>query len=145
MHFQNERGFTLLEMLFVLMIVGVLSTIVLHFSFEKMQRHTYMKTIRQVELAIRVAQTMAMEEQRVIYCEVREGTNFVIRRDVFGEAVYEQPLPEGMQMQISTARGRIQFQASGNVSQIGRINFSIGDDYVFYTINLGKGRFLLYE
>lgn len=141
----NERGFTLLEMLLVLTIVSVLSTVVVHFSLEKIQQQTYKQTISQIELAIRMAQTMAMDEQRAIFCEVYDETKFVIRHEVYGKPLYEQSLPAGMRMQILTARGRIQFQGNGNVTQIGTINFYVGDHYFFYTINLGKGRLLLYE
>lgn len=141
----NERGFTLIEMLLVLTIVGVMTSAVLHFSFDQMQRQTYRKTTNQIELAIRMAQMMAMEGQHIIYCEVFNETKFIIRRRPFEEPYYTQDLPEGMKMHITTERGRLQFQPNGNVTQIGKIYFYLNEERLFYTINLGKGRFLLYE
>lgn len=141
----NERGFTLIEMLLVLVIVGVTSSIVLHISFTYMQHRTYTKTINQIELTVRMAQLLAMEEQRTVLCEVVGGNRFVVRGELGEENVFEQHLPEGMQMEISTARKRIRFQPSGNVTEIGKIIFYLNGERVFYTVNLGKGRFILYE
>ncbi|MER2106566.1 MAG: competence type IV pilus minor pilin ComGD [Solibacillus sp.] len=143
--FHNERGFTLIEMLLVLTIFSVITSAVLHFSFDQIQRQTYKKTTNQIELAIRMAQMMAREGQHVIYCEVFNETRFIIRRTPFDEPYYTQDLPEGMKMSITTERGRLQFQPSGNVTQMGKIYFFLNDERLFYTINLGKGRFLLYE
>lgn len=142
---RNERGFTLIEMLLVLVIVGVIVSAVLPLSVEQIQRHMHKKTMNQIELAIRMAQTMAMEEQTTVFCEVFRETRFVIKKSIVGEPIYEQNLPEGLQMEITTARGRIQFQPSGNVTQIGRLRFYTESEEVYYTINLGKGRFLLHE
>ncbi|MER2191137.1 MAG: competence type IV pilus minor pilin ComGD [Solibacillus sp.] len=141
----NERGFTLIEMLLVLTIVGVMTSAVLQVSFDQIQRQTYKKTTNQIELAIRMAQLMAMEGQQIIYCEVVNETQFIIRKRPFDEPYYTQDLPAGMKMRITTERGRLQFQPSGNVTQMGKIYFFLNDERLFYTINLGKGRFLLYE
>lgn len=94
---------------------------------------------------MRAAQTMAMAEQMVIYCEVELGRDFVIKKGPFEKPTYVYQIPEGMNIRISTKRGRIQFLPSGNVMEIGKIIFTIDGERVTYTINLGKGRFLLYE
>lgn len=142
----DERGFTLIEMLLVLLIVGVLTTAVLHFSLEQIQRHTYRKAIAQVELIVRSAQALAMEEERAVYCEVLGGTRFIVKTMLHEPTVYTYDLPEGMQMSIATTGlRRIQFHPSGKITNAGSVHFYFDNHHVYYSINIGKGRFLLHE
>lgn len=144
-HWHNQRGFTLVELLLVLVIVGVISTVVMHFSHQKMLDYTYAKVVNQIELAVRMAQTTAIAEQASIYCVIEFEKTFVLKRGVYEQPFYEQELPEGMTVLITTPNRRIHFNASGTTIHLGKMVFIIDGVRTLYTINLGKGRFLFYE
>lgn len=142
---RNERGFTLVEMLVVLAIVGILVSVVLPISYAAIQEKAYKNAIRQIELVVRMAQMIAMEEQRVVVCQVIGGNQFIVRGPFEQGHVFEYQLPDGMTMELTIASKKLRFQASGNVMEIGKMIFYLDGSKIYYTINLGKGRFIFYE
>ena len=50
-----------------------------------------------------------------------------------------------MTVLITTGNNRIDFMIDGNVKNIGKIVFSMEDMHIRYSINIGKGRFLIVE
>lgn len=141
----NERGYTLIEMLAVLFIVSTICFIVFQFSHKKIEDYTYRKTIDQLELTIRAAQMQAIEEQVPIYCNIIEEKLFYIHRGYYIDPIYTQTLPEGMTAFIGTANNRISFNTTGNVYNSGKFRFIVRGKPITYSVNLGKGRFLLLE
>ena len=60
---QDNRGFTLLEMLVVLTIVLVISSCVVFYSHEKLQNKLDYQLMNYTELLIRMTQMLSIEEQ----------------------------------------------------------------------------------
>ncbi|MEK4229928.1 prepilin-type N-terminal cleavage/methylation domain-containing protein [Solibacillus sp. FSL H8-0538] len=141
----NEYGHTLIEMLAVLFVVSIICLVVFQFSHKKLVHYTFMKTVDQFELTIRAAQMQAIEEENAIFCYVEFGKRLLIHRGYYDAPIYVQDFPEGMSVYVVTASRRIDFNSFGNIYNTGRIIFEMGDESISYSINMGKGRFLLLE
>lgn len=142
---RNARGFTLLEVITVLFITSVLSACVIGFANKKLADITYMRTIEQIQLMIKTAQTMAMEKREYIYCSADYNSYFKVHQGFLLDPILTQQLPEGMEVLITTSNKKITFNPDGEISQAGKVRFKVNDDHYIYSINLGKGRFIKIE
>lgn len=142
---KEEQGFTFIEMLLVLSIVSIMCFIVFSFAFSKMQPDPFEQAIRQFEFDLREMQTYAMENYARITCWISDDGEFQSFRYVDGPALIKRRFPEGMTVNIYTLYGRIIFNASGSVANIGKVEFLYKDRKVQYSINLGQGRLRLLE
>ena len=141
----NARGYTLIEMLLVLFIVTIMSTIILKFSHEKLTHYTFMKTVDQIELLLRATQAQVIDERVNMGFQVTYGQYINVHKGLLSEVMYQMKLPEGMTVLITTGNNRIDFMTDGNVKNIGKIIFFMEDMHIRYSINIGKGRFLIVE
>ncbi len=140
----NERGFTLIEMLVVLAIFMVISSSLLYVTTEKLTNYTNEQIIDQTEVLIRLAQIRAIEtnsmyELYAFNCrdiKMRSSTN----KD---EILFEQTLPEGMELFISASVGKIRFLPNGNIRSAGSISYHLDGFSYNYSVNIGKGRLIL--
>lgn len=141
---QNERGFTLLEIVIVLAIFMVISTAVLYMSADKFTDYTNEQIINQTELLIRLAQTRAIETKssyRFYTFNCREV--FVRSNDNNGEILFAQTLPKGMKIYVSNASKKIVFSPNGNINNAGSIIYFLNDTAYKFSLNIGKGRMIL--
>lgn len=138
---QNERGFTLLEMLVVLAIIMILSSSVLYFSQSKLNDMTVLKAMDEVELVIRMAQMLAIEEQRPVVLNVyTDNTELVVTYYLNQEVIYRMPLPVGMKIFITTSGPKLYFKTNGNLQIFGSMVFHYKKKAYAYNIHIGKGR-----
>lgn len=140
----NERGFTLIEMLVVLAIFTVICSTVVIFTTEKLTNYTNEQFIDQTELLIRLAQVKAIEtksnyEFSVFNCREIKVRNFSNRQEI----LYDQVLPEGIEIFLSTTNSKIIFNNNGNIRSSGSIMYHFNDYAYRFTINMGKGRHIL--
>ncbi|WP_274307356.1 competence type IV pilus minor pilin ComGD [Solibacillus daqui] len=141
---QNEKGFTLIEMLVVLVIFTIICSSVLFFTTEKLTNYTNEQFIDQTELLIRLAQAKAIEtksnyEFQVFNCRRITVRNFSQRDEV----LFDQELPAGIEIFLSTTHSKILFNNSGNIRSSGTIMYHFNNYAYHFTINMGKGRQIL--
>lgn len=143
---RSEQGYTLIEMLAVLLIVSVISFMVFHISHKKLADYTFVQTIEQIALYFSAAQIQAIDEQRQIFLKFREDRELHVFYDFDGEVIYRQMLPEGMEARVYTEPNyRIGYNTNGNVKQAGVVKFiwNNSEEYKRYTVNIGRGRWKL--
>lgn len=141
---QNEKGFTLVEMLVVLVIFTIICSSVLFFTTEKLKNYTNEQFIDQTELLIRLAQIKAIEtksnyEFLIFNCRKITVRNFS-KRD---EILYDQELPAGIEIFLTTTNSRILFNNNGNIRSSGTIMYHFNNYAYHFSINMGKGRQIL--
>jgi competence protein ComGD len=141
---QDERGFTLIEMLVVLTIVLVISCCALFYSHEKILRKLDYQLMNYTELLIRMTQMQSIEDQYpYMLLPSANRSKIIIRKsndldnDFF---VYE--LPKGHRFELNTSTGYLYFKASGNLKAFGSYKYTIGNEQHRFTLNIGKGRIL---
>ena len=90
----NARGYTLIEMLLVLFIVTIMSTIIIKFSHEKLTHYTLMKTVDQIELLLRKTQAQVIDERVNMGFQVTYGQYINVHKGLLSEVMYQMKLPE---------------------------------------------------
>ena len=141
---RNERGFTLIEMLLVLMIFSTITIIAISFSYRYVKVNEYEHAIEQLKLTLHVAQLTAQQEETVAYVYILEGNNIVLTT-AFKDYGLSWKLPEGMSVYFSQNNGAIRFNSNGNISEIGKVEIITPDKTMKYSINISKGRLRFIE
>ncbi|MCT6922643.1 MULTISPECIES: type II secretion system protein [Bacillales] len=139
---RNEQGYSLIEMLFVLAVVALLSFFIVTFSFRQMQLDMYEQAIKQFELDLLEMQALAMNNGGTSRCWMIQGETLeCIQR--YGESLVLRKMPENMRVNIYTTNKRIEFNGYGSVINFGKVEFVMGNRRTMYSINLGRGRMRL--
>ena len=141
---RDERGFSLIEILLVLMVFSIITIITVSFSYRYVKINQYEQAIEQLRLTIHVAQLTAQQEELISYVRIREG-NTILLSTAYREHELNWQLPEGMQVYFHTNNNRIRFNTNGNISEIGNIEIKTPEKTVKYSINISKGRLRLIE
>ena len=141
---RDERGFTLIEMLLVLMIFSAITIIAVSFSYRYVKVNEYEHAIEQLKLTLHVAQLTAQQEETVAYVYILEGNNIVLTT-AFKDYGLSWKLPEGMSVYFSQNNGAIRFNSNGNISEIGKVEIITPDKTMKYSINMSKGRLRFIE
>lgn len=135
----NSKGYTFIEMLIVLAIVMIVSTIALTFSYKKMHMDEFERSIEQFELDLIEIQRYASDNGVWTYCRVEE--KYKLRcYERNNELLLERDYPQRMVINILTSTRRIEFTKDGAIINFGQLEFSLDQQHVFYSINIGKGR-----
>ena len=138
---QDNRGFTLLEMLVVLTIVLVISSCVVFYSHEKLQNKLDYQLMNYMELLIRMTQMLSIEEQFPYMLTAVDRSKIVIRKSNEHHNDYlVYHLPKGHRFEIYNATSYFYFKTNGNLQSFGSYIYNFGKERHRFTINIGKGR-----
>lgn len=140
--FQDERGFTLVEMLIVLTIVLVISSCVIFYSHEKLQKKIDYQLMNYIELLIRMTQLKAIEEQYPYLLYATNPSKIVIKKTNDSKEMLIYQLPEGHSIKIFTSNTRLYFKTNGNLQSFGSYKYDFGNEQYRFNIQIGKGRIL---
>ncbi|MGM9945178.1 MAG: prepilin-type N-terminal cleavage/methylation domain-containing protein [Lysinibacillus sp.] len=141
---RDERGFTLIEMLLVLMIFSIITIIAISFSYRYVKVNQYEHAIEQLKLTLHVAQLTAQQEKVAVYVYIGEGNNIFLTT-AFKEYELNWEMPEGMNVYFHTNSGTIRFTHNGNISEIGKVEIRTPKKTMMYSINMSKGRLRFIE
>ncbi|WP_341299671.1 competence type IV pilus minor pilin ComGD [Lysinibacillus sp. FSL H8-0500] len=138
---QHEAGFTLLEILIVLVIAMSLTAIVLKFSWKIAEAKELERFFTQIELDIHYIQTYSMDQRQYIAMTFESGANrYVIQKGVFAN-LYVRPFPKGVKfLPDESSIYRLIYNYSGNVMTAGTLTFKTPEGYKRVIITLGRGR-----
>lgn len=141
---RKENGFTLIEMLLVLMIVVVISTSAVHFTVKSIEQHRTEQFFRQFQTDMHFLQSYAMaNEQGVSMFFSKKGT-FYQGELSGGEVILYKKMPEDFWSDINNGY-RLRYLPNGNVSKFGVLTIHTPEGWRKLNIYIGKGRMVLDE
>ncbi|MFJ7979145.1 competence type IV pilus minor pilin ComGD [Lysinibacillus xylanilyticus] len=138
---KSERGYTFVEMLFVLFIVICLSTIVVKYSLKAAETRELKQFFTQIQLDIQYIQTYSMQQGEYISMKFESSSKrYIIKKDIFTE-LFERPFPKGVELiPTSSSIYTIIYNFNGNVMTPGTVYFKTPQGTKKIVITLGRGR-----
>ncbi|WP_427108169.1 competence type IV pilus minor pilin ComGD [Lysinibacillus xylanilyticus] len=138
---KSERGYTFVEMLFVLFIVICLSTIVVKYSLKAAETRELEQFFTQIQLDIQYIQTYSMQQREYISMKFESSSKrYIIKKDIFTE-LFERPFPKGVEViPSSSSIYTIIYNFNGNVITPGTVYFKTPQGTKKIVITLGRGR-----
>lgn len=138
---KSERGYTFVEMLFVLFIVICLSTIVVTYSLKAAEIRELEQFFTQIQLDIQYIQTYSMQQGEYISIKFESSSKrYIIKKDIFTE-LFERPFPKGVELiPTSSSIYTIIYNFNGNVMTPGTVYFKTPQGTKKIVITLGRGR-----
>ncbi|UOQ42533.1 type II secretion system GspH family protein [Halobacillus salinarum] len=142
----NNRGFTLAEMLIVLLIWSLLAAIVLplqHQVFTKIETDQY---LRQFKLDVLAAQQLTMQNHSYYWIMIREEKNDYYLYDyLHRNTVFHHHFPDNWKLQLTTLPAKIQFSAKGTIKNPGTMFISPPNQSYKVVFPFGRGRMKVIE
>jgi len=138
---KSERGYTFVEMLFVLFIAICLSTIVVKYSLKAAETRELEQFFTQIQLDIQYIQTYSMQQGEYISMKFESSSKrYIIKKDIFTE-LFERPFPKGVELiPTSSSIYTIIYNFNGNVMTPGTVYFKTPQGTKKIVITLGRGR-----
>jgi len=138
---KSERGYTFVEMLFVLFIVICLSTIVVKYSLKAAETRELEQFFTQIQLDIQYIQTYSMHKGEYISMKFESSSKrYIIKKDIFTE-LFERPFPKGVEViPSSSSIYTIIYNFNGNIMTPGTVYFKTPQGTKKIVITLGRGR-----
>lgn len=135
---ENEKGFTMLEMLLVLSIVMVVSSSVLFFTSNKLREMEEARFYKQLHLDIQRLQAISIGEYSYTHLTFTNNrTKYVATMS--NVLLFEKELPNGMRLSDDSTLKVIAFHPSGNVNDFGNLLFETDSGEKRITIYIGRG------
>lgn len=142
---KNSKGFTLLEMLLVLFIVLLISSIVFQITMKVTERHEVDQFFQQLLFDIQEMQALAIEKEESIIIQFNTNQYKAYRYLVEGEIILQKDMPENIQFDISNNIKRIRISPNGEVAEFGSIIFKTPFGQTNLIIYIKEGRMRLVE
>ena len=141
----NNRGFTLLEVLLVLCIVGIITMSVIFISNSYFEKKSFQLFIRQFELDVYHMQNFSIEKStqtELVFSN--KGTTYTTRKSFF-EPIIQRSLPKGIKLSTKSTLTSIAFNPNGSIVKFGTLIFETPQDVKMVKIYIGKGRMTVEE
>lgn len=143
-YIQNERGFTLIEMLLVLFIVMIVSSIVFQISFKLSEKQVINHFFKQIQFDLQRMQSLAIETGETTMVIFVDNNTYIGYQD-FGEVVFEKSFPPGVELNKYSNLKKIHYNSKGEVIKFGTVMFHTINGEKSLIINIEKGRVKLVE
>lgn len=144
MSMRNQKGFTLIEILFVLSIVLVIAsvtTISIRPQYLNSEKEHFLSNLR-ADLLYSQQYAISQQKHLVVFILPKENRYFVIEK-LSNKFIVERSIPEGIKVEKSSL-GVInidfEFGPDGGVNRFGTIYFMIGKERYKITLQIGVGR-----
>ncbi|MED3660741.1 competence type IV pilus minor pilin ComGD [Ureibacillus sp. FSL K6-8385] len=136
---KNEKGFTLLEMLLVLMIVLLIGSVSSTFSIKMTEKMLVDQFFHQLKLDIQMAQMWAMEHQKSCFVSFSSSNTYKVHHQL-DEVILERKLPDTISIDPDSNLLTLRIGADGSVDNFGTITFQTGLGTKYIIVNIDKGR-----
>ena len=139
----DSRGFSLLELLLVLMIVFVVCSSALYMNNRYLEKRTFELFYNQLLLDVRHIQTVAIQEGRYLNLSFnKSGNQYEGRKSVF-EPIFKRQLTPGYNLSSFSNLQELAFQPNGNIEMFGSLTFNTPAGIRTVRVFIGKGRMTL--
>ena len=142
---KENGGFTFIEMLLVLTIVGMITTIVSHFALSISEKRNIDQFFTQVIYDIQRVQALAIEEEKSIQILFSDSNRYSAYYELGGEKIFVRNFPEEVKLNIFSNLKKFYIQPNGDVSQFGTIIFHTPNGERKLIVNIQEGRLRLVE
>lgn len=144
---RDEKGFTLIEMTFVLSIAILLNVTMLSFGFKWVQSATEKEAIDGIIAEIYSLQSYSMANQKHtrLRFKTAEGKNYYIAEVPGSEVFVEKELPEGVQLASMSTLKSVEFSGSGDIVQSGVLTIFGSSKRIDITFQFQLGRMIIRE
>ena len=143
----DEKGVTLIELLIVLSIAILLSTIMMSVSYKWLHRKNENDALERFISSIYTAQIHAMAHQEanlIIFGEDDNGSFYSIRTTA-GQQILKEYFPEGMQLASDSALKRLGFHPNGDMRETGSLTLSTSQSTIKIVFQFLRGRMIIHE
>lgn len=144
---RNEKGFTLIEMAFVLSIVFVLTSMIIPFGFKWIKTSTEKDAIDAIIAEIYSLQSYSIahnEYTRLSFQKLGEQSYYIAA--VPGKEEFARiALPEGMHVSGTSALKTVEFDGKGNIIQSGVLTIVSQTKRTAITFQFLRGRMIVNE
>lgn len=146
-HVSNSKGFTLIEMTFVLSIVILLTVAMLPFGYKWVQEKTEENAIDSLISVIYSLQSYSMAHKELTKLRFKSsGTITSYVAEIPGKEVFStRALPEGMCLAESSSMKDILFQRNGDIAQFGVLTIITETKRIAITFQFQRGRMIVRE
>lgn len=134
----NEKGFTMLEMLLVLMIVMVVSSSVLFLISPKMKKVEEERFYKQLHLDILRLQAISIGELGYTVLDFPNNRT-KYEGKMRGMLLFEKEFPQQIRLSSNSSLKDIAFHPNGNISDFGNLLFKTDDGEKRMTVYIGRG------
>ncbi|WP_243840740.1 hypothetical protein [Paenisporosarcina antarctica] len=139
----DNKGYSLLELLLVLMIVMVISSSTLYMNNRYVDKHTFDLFYNQLKLDVAHIQLKALVEERYFKLIFDSGgTRYIGRRSLY-DSLFDRELPKGYSLSQGSTITEVAFHANGNIEKFGTLVFSTPGGLKIVRVHIGKGRLML--
>ena len=142
---ENERGFTLIEVLLVLSIVFVISSTILFVSHSYVEKNSFQVFMNQFKLDVYHLQSLSITNgtySALVFDN--NGTTYITRKS-FYEPIVKRKLPKGVSLSPKSSLTEIAFHPNGAVEKFGTLIFDTPEGVILLRIYIGKGRMTIEE
>lgn len=142
----DQRGFTFLELLLVLSIVMILTTVILPFSEKRLHRVTEEDALNQFIATVHEMQLYALTHREHVSLGFKNnGEQYFVTNET-GEVIIAREFPEGMRNTKNSPFNRLEFTGTGYMVKTGRMSFfTKSKGVLFITFQFERGRTIVKE
>jgi len=142
---KNSNGYTLIEMLLVLFIVLLLSSIVFHITVTISEKRAVEQFFQQLVLDIQEMQALAIEKEETIIMQFNNYQYKAFYAYKLDNIIFQKDLPTNIQLEDTSNLKRFRINANGEVAEFGTIIFNTPFGIKHLIIYITKGRLRLVE
>lgn len=144
LYLKDNNGFTLLEMLVVLSIVIIVSSMAYQFTYKLTEKQTIDFFLNQVQIDIQRAQAFAIESGTATTISFTDDYYYAFQ-NLNQDKVFEKTYPVGIGVLQNTTFRKIRFNPNGEVADFGTLTFTTPLGTKKLIINIEKGRMKFVE
>ncbi|GKV54214.1 hypothetical protein NCCP2222_01610 [Sporosarcina sp. NCCP-2222] len=141
----KEAGFTFLELLLVLSIVGILTVLALPFSEKWLSGRAEEEALQAFIASVYKMQAHSLASGYPTELTLKNnGATYIISSNIEGE-MDRIDFPPGMRISSTGAMRRLEFNGNGQIRETGTITLNLSKRTVELRFQLQYGRIILYE
>ena len=143
--FKNSRGFTLIEMLLVLTIIGIITSIVCHVTLSISEKRNIDQFFNQLIFDIQNMQALAIKEEEKIAINFNSSNAYYAYYDLKDEKIITRTYPEGVKLNNYSNLKLLLITSNGNISKFGTLIFNTPYGERKLIVYIQEGRLRLVE